>query len=348
MWKRLPVLLCRYGITIPVIGLAVLLTSLLPHLEPTPSMLFFAAVSVSAWFGGLGPGLLATGLSILALDFFFVDPVYAFGVGVADAVRLGVFGLVSILISSLDETRRRLQAALREQNRHKEQFLAVLAHELRSPLSTSLHAVELLRLRASDRATVEETRQILGRQLRIMTSLINDLLDAARLRLGKLRLCKEPVELVAAVDHAVERARAVIDSRGHHLEVSVSSSSLWLEADPVRLEQILVNLLENAAKYTPPNGRIWLSIEQSLSKVWLRVKDTGIGLAPEVLPHIFDQFAQVESGSHGGLGIGLNLVRDLVELHGGTLTVTSQGRGSGSEFTVGLPWRSSSPKDEDC
>jgi signal transduction histidine kinase len=114
------------------------------------------------------------------------------------------------------------------------------------------------------------------------------------------------------------------------------------------LQQILVNLLENAAKYTPPQGHIWLGVEQSPSKVWLRVRDTGVGLAPEVLPHIFDQFAQVENGSHGGLGIGLSLVRDLVELHGGTLTVSSGGRGNGSEFTVGLPLRSSSAKEENC
>jgi signal transduction histidine kinase len=328
--------LCRYGITVPFIGLAVLLTEFLPHMEQSSTTLFFAAVALSAWYGGLGPGLLATGLSVLALDYFFVPPVYALGVGLADAVRLGLFALVAILISSLDEARRRLEATAQEENRHKEEFLAVLAHELRTPLATCLQAVEILGLQGTDPTTVAQTRQIMQRQLRTMTRFINDLLDVARLRLGKLALRKETVDLASAVAHAVQSASALIDSRGHRLEVSVPPGPLWLEADPTRLQQILVNLLENAAKYTPPEGSIWLSVEISNGKVWLRVKDTGVGIAPEVLPHIFDRFVQVENGSQGGLGIGLNLVRDLVDLHGGTLTAFSAGPGKGSEFTIGL------------
>ena len=335
--RKRPSFLYRYGATVPIIALAVLVTALLPPMEQSPSTLFFAAVAVSAWYGGLGPGLLATGLSLLALDYFFVPPVYELGVGVADGVRLGLFALVSVLISSLDEARRRLEETLQEQNRHKEEFLAVLAHELRTPLSACLQSVEILRLRGTDAATVEQARQIMQRQLQTMTRLTNDLLDVGRLRLGKLRLCKESVDLVSAVDRAVQSARPLIDSRGHRLEVSVPPSALCLEADPTRLEQVIVNLLENAAKYTPPKGCIWLSVGRSDNTVCLRVKDTGVGLAPEVLPHIFDRFAQVESGSQGGLGIGLSLVRDLVELHGGTLTASSKGPGGGSEFTVRLP-----------
>jgi signal transduction histidine kinase len=339
MGKRSRFLLYCYGATVPVIGVAVLLTALLPPLEQSPSVLFFAAVALSAWYGGLGPGLLATGLAVLALDYFFIPPVYALGVGVSDGVRLGLFALVSVLISSLDEARKRLEETLREQNRHKEEFLAVLAHELRTPLTTSLHAQEILRLRGTDPATVERTRQVIERQLRTMTRLINDLLDASRPRLGKLRLFKEPMDLGCAVMRAVETARPLIESRSHRLEVSVPHDPLWLEADPTRLEQVIVNLLANAAKYTPPEGRIWLSVERSTNKVWLRVQDNGVGLTPEVLPHIFDRFAQVENGSQGGLGVGLSLVRDLVELHGGTLTARSDGPGRGSEFTVGLPRR---------
>jgi signal transduction histidine kinase len=332
-----PFRLLRYGISVPLIGLAALLTALVPPLEETPSMFFFGAVALSAWYGGLGPGLFATGLAVLALDYFFIPPVYALGVGVSDTVRLGTFALVAILISSLDEARKRLEETLREQNRHQEDFLAVLAHELRNPLCSSLHALEVIRLRASDPATVERTRQVIERQMRTMTCLINDLLDVSRLRLGKLRLCKEPVDLTCAVARAVETTRPLIESRSHRLELSVPRGPLWLEADPIRLEQIIVNLLTNAAKYTPPEGCISLSVEQSTDRVWLRVRDNGVGLAPEVLPHIFDRFSQVESGSQGGLGVGLGLVHDLVELHGGTLTARSDGPGAGSEFTVGLP-----------
>src|SRR5262249_35791297 len=152
------------------------------------------------------------------------------------------------------------------------------------------------------------------------THLVNDLLDAWRLRLGKLRLCKESVGLGSVIAHAVETARPLIDSRGHQLELSVPSGPLWVEADPIRLEQVIVNLLGNAAKSPPPQGRIWLVVEPAIDKVHVRVKDNGVGIAPEVLPHLFDRFAQVEQGSQGGLGIGLSVVRDLVELHGGTLT----------------------------
>ena len=139
--------------------------------------------------------------------------------------------------------------------------------------------------------------------------------------------------------HAVETARPLIDARSHHLEISLPPEPVCLDADPTRLEQIIVNLLGNAAKYTPAGGHIWLTVERSLTKVWLRVKDDGVGLTPEVLPRIFDRFVQAESGYQGGLGIGLSVVRDLVELHDGTLTAWSDGPGTGSEFTVGLPWR---------
>jgi signal transduction histidine kinase len=346
MRKKLPVLLYRYGITVPVIGVAVLLTGLLPPLEPTPSMLFFGAVAMSAWYGGLGPGLVATGLSVLALDYYFVDPVYALGVGAADAVRLALFCLVSILISWLDAARKRVEEALREQNRHKEEFLAMLAHELRTPLSTSFYALEALRHRGGDPAIVEETCQLLDRQLRKMTRLIKDQLDEAGLRLGKLRLSRESVDVAHLVDHAVETVRPLIATQGHQLEVCVPAEPLQLDADPTRLEQIVVNLLENAAKYTPPRGHIWLRVERSTSGLRLRVKDTGVGLAPEALPRIFDRFAQVENGSRGGLGIGLSLVRDLVALHGGTVMASSEGLGRGSEFTVCLPWSANSSQTE--
>ena len=337
MRKSNHVLLYGYGATIPLVGLAVIVTVLLSPLERVPSTVFFAAVAVSARYGGLGAGLLATLLSMLALDYFFIPPVYALGVGLSDAMRLGSFALVAILISSLDAARRRVEAALREHNRHQEDFLAVLGHELRTPLSTCVHALGTLRLRASDSATVEWSRQIIERQVQTMDRLISDLLDASRLRLGKLQLCKQCVDLGSLVAQAVEMTQPLIHAHSHILEISESVGPVWVEVDPTRLQQVLVNLLSNAAKYTPQGGRIGLIVEQAGNQVTLRVRDNGIGITPEVLPHIFDRFAQAEHGSQGGLGIGLSLVHDLVELHDGIVTASSEGSGCGSEFTVTLP-----------
>jgi signal transduction histidine kinase len=337
MRKSNHVLLYGYGATIPLVGLAVMVTALLPPLEQVPSTVFFAAVAVSAWYGGLGAGLFATLLSMLALDYFFIPPVYALGVGLSDALRLGSFALVALLISSLDATRRRVEAALRAHNRHQEDFLAVLGHELRTPLSTCVHALGTLRVRGSDSATVEWSRQIIERQVQTMDRLISDLLDASRLRLGKVQLHKQLVDLRSLVAQAVEMTQPLLHAHRHLLELSEPSVAVWVEADPTRLQQVLVNLLSNAARYTPQGGRIWLTVEQAENQVTLRVKDNGIGILPAVLPHIFDRFAQAEQGSQGGLGIGLSLVHDLVELHGGTVTASSAGSGCGSEFTVTLP-----------
>jgi signal transduction histidine kinase len=226
---------------------------------------------------------------------------------------------------------------LREHSRQQEDFLAVLGHELRTPLSTCVHALGTLRLRGSDPATVEWSRQIIERQVQTMDRLINDLLDASRLRLGKLQLCKQPVDLCRLVAQAVETTQSLINAHSHVLEISAPVGPVWVEADATRLLQVIVNLLSNAAKFTPKGGHIWLIVKQAETQVNLHVKDTGIGLAPEVLPHIFDRFAQAEHGSQGGLGIGLSLVHDLVELHDGTVTASSEGPGSGSEFTITLP-----------
>jgi signal transduction histidine kinase len=292
---------------------------------------------VSAWYGGLGPGLLATGLSALALDFFFVHPIFALGTELADGVRLAVFVLVAVLISSLNAARRRLELELRRQDRRKAEFLAILAHELRNPLSAALSGLEVLHHQAAGNPAALRSAEVLERQVRTMTRLVNDLLDVSRINRGKIRLDRRRVDMGTAVAQAVETARPLINARGHRLEVSLPPAPLSLEADPTRLEQILVNLLTNAAKYTGPGGHIRLTAERARGQAVLRVRDTGVGLAPEVLPHVFDLFVQAEEGSQGGLGIGLNLVRSLVHLHGGTVTVSSEGPGKGSEFVVCLP-----------
>jgi signal transduction histidine kinase len=251
--------------------------------------------------------------------------------------------LVAVLISSLNAARGRLEAALREQDRRKDEFLAMLAHELRNPLSTISNSMHVLRLKGRKDAPVEHTCDLVGRQIQHMSRLINDLLDVSRIHLGKMQLCEEVVDVSTIVDHAIEVTRSFLDAGNHQLEVSLPPAQVYLRADPTRLEQILVNLLTNATKYTEPGGHIQLTVEQAQGNVLLRVRDTGIGLTPEAIPRVFDLYMQAENGSKGGLGIGLNLVRSLVRMHGGSVTAFSHGPGRGSEFVVRLPAPAEAP-----
>jgi signal transduction histidine kinase len=330
-------LLCRGGLVLVSVAVAVPLTLLLPPLEQAPYALFFAAVVVSAWYGGSWASLLATALSALALDLFFLPPILAVGTDLSDGVRLGAFILAGALLGLLQGARERFERSLRERERRRSEFLAVMAHELRNFLSPLTSAVGVMRGGGREGADAERCLEIVERQVRNMGRLINDLLDASRLEHGKLRLRLGPVDLAAVVTQAVEAARPVVDARGHHLTVEVPPGPLPLRGDATRLEQVLMNLLSNAARYTEPGGRISVSVGRLRDEAVVRVRDTGVGIAPEVLPRLFDLFAQANSGSHGGLGVGLQLVRGLVQLHGGTVTAFSKGLGQGSEFVVRLP-----------
>jgi signal transduction histidine kinase len=343
MKERLPLAEVRYGVAVLAVTVALALAGLLPPREPYPALLFCAAVMASAWYGGLGPGLLATALSALALDFFFLPPVNSLRVGRAEGVCLGVFVLVAFLISSLNAAQRGRTAAQQQPDRRKDQFLAAVAHELRTPVAAASNALHVLRLQRPDPVAAEPTLEILARQVRHMGRLVDDLLEASRIGRGGFRLCKKPVELASVVTQAAEAARPFLDARHHRLEVSLPPESVRLDADPTRLEQILVNLLTNAAKYTAPGGKIQLAAERGRGEVRLRVRDNGRGLEPVLLPRLFDLFARAEEGSEGGLGIGLHLVRRLAEVHGGTVTAQSDGPGLGSEFLVRLPLPSHAP-----
>jgi CheY-like chemotaxis protein len=195
-------------------------------------------------------------------------------------------------------------------------------------------------------------RDIIDRQVQQLTHLIDDLLDVSRITRGKIQLRPERLDLSAVAPLAVETARPLLELRGHQLTLRLAPQLLWVDADRVRLEQIMTNLLTNAAKYTEPGGQIWLTTASEGSDAVLRVKDTGIGIAPEMQPRIFELFMQAEptlDRSQGGLGIGLTLVKRLVELHGGRIEVASQGLGQGSEFTVRLPLRApAEPSETAC
>jgi signal transduction histidine kinase len=231
-------------------------------------------------------------------------------------------------------------AQLREAARHKDEFLAMLGHELRSPLASILSAAELVRMDAEGSGSAAPVAEIVERQALHMARLIEDLLDAARMTHGKVSLRKELVELATVVASAVEMVRPLVDQRGHDLAIELPSSPVRLEADAARLQQILGNLLGNAVKYSEPGGTIRLSAERRGTDLVIRINDKGIGIARDLLPRIFEPFVQAErasAGPQGGLGIGLALVRTLVELHGGRVNATSDGAGMGSEFTVWLP-----------
>lgn len=234
----------------------------------------------------------------------------------------------------------RLNARLSEEHRRKDEFLAMLSHELRNPLSPLVSSIDLLRSHALQPQQAAQQLEIMARQIRQLTRLVDDLLDVSRVSLGRIALRRQPLVLREVLISAIEATRPLIDARRHTLEVTVTDEALPLNADSVRLTQVFANLLHNAAKYTDPGGKLALSVQRQGTDAVVSVSDNGVGLSPEFQPRVFDLFAQAPvsiGGARDGLGIGLTLVRALVELHGGSVTADSQGPGRGSTFVVRLP-----------
>jgi PAS domain S-box-containing protein len=235
---------------------------------------------------------------------------------------------------------KRVEQALRDADRRKDEFLATLAHELRNPLAPIRNSIQILKLEGVDEETTQHAREVIDRQVQHLVRLVDDLLDVSRVMRGKVDLRKERVDLGTVVARGVEIAKALIESQGHQLDIDLSSEPLRLNADPIRMAQVVGNLLTNAAKYTEAGGHIGITAQREDDEIVMCVSDDGIGIAPDVLPHVFDLFVQADNAStkaHGGLGIGLTLVRNLVELHGGRIDAYSEGLGKGSEFVVRLP-----------
>jgi signal transduction histidine kinase len=243
----------------------------------------------------------------------------------------------------LQESEERLRQALdvaQRADRLKDEFLATLAHELRNPLSSIHNAVQVLRRGGLGGPELQWSREVIDRQVGHLTRLIDDLLDVNRITRGTLELRKREAELSQILQEAVESSRPLIDRHGHQLTVSLPDEPVHLEADLIRLVQVFTNLLNNATKYTPQGGRISLTAERDGSELRVRIRDTGIGVAPDQLPRLFEMFYQADRSlerAQGGLGIGLTLVQRLVELHGGRVEARSDGIGHGSEFVVCLP-----------
>ncbi|RPI41656.1 MAG: response regulator, partial [Betaproteobacteria bacterium] len=232
------------------------------------------------------------------------------------------------------------EARLREADQRKDEFLAILAHELRNPLAPLSNALQLMRGHPPRARAAERLHEMMRRQVDHLVRLVDDLLETSRITRGVLELRKQRIEVASVVANAIETTEPLMQSAGHALTVSVPAQPLWLEGDPVRLSQILANLLNNAAKYTAPGGEIALRVEPREKVVRIGVRDNGRGIDAEALPRIFDMFRRNQrlgNGGEPGLGIGLALARRLAELHGGTLEAHSDGPGTGAEFVVLLP-----------
>jgi signal transduction histidine kinase/ActR/RegA family two-component response regulator len=361
----------RYGIALVSVFLATwtrwALASWLGGHNPFAT--FPIAVMLTVYLAGLGPALLATFLGAVSAVYFFIPlALYSGPQGVEHLLGLALYLLGSIVVATLCESlraaRRRVETAaeaaltrqqklehemahsarlhqeVQEVNRRKDVFLAMLAHELRNPLAPIRNAVHVMRLMSPGESQLEWSRQVIERQVGHLSRLVDDLLDLSRLMRGMVKLQKKEIELALAVAHAVEASRPLIDAQGHELATRLPPEPLRLEADLTRLTQVLANLLNNAAKYTDPGGHIVLSAERDGGEVVIRVVDDGRGMPPELIPHVFDLFTQGDrtlARSEGGLGIGLTLVKSLVEMHGGRVQAQSEGSGKGSTFSIRLP-----------
>lgn len=258
--------------------------------------------------------------------------------------------IAGVTCASVDVTQRKqIEKALKEADRQKDEFLATLAHELRNPLAPIRTSVEILKLIGPNEPVLKQSWEVIDRQVKHMTRLLEDLLDVSRITRNKLDLRLEQIELIEVIRMAMETSQPLIDDRNHRLEILIPSQSILLTADPIRLSQAFANLLNNAAKYTEARGTIRLQATLHEQEVAVAIQDSGIGITPDMLSKVFEIFTQASSVLHqtqGGLGIGLSLVKGLIALHGGRVEAASDGLGHGSTFTVRLPLAISSATNQ--
>lgn len=261
--------------------------------------------------------------------------------GKGEVIRDGGGRPVRMLGVNYDITERKQdEVALQEADYRKDKFLATLAHELRNPLAPIRNALQVMRLAGSDVNLIEQARGMMERQLGQMVRLIDDLLDVSRISTGKLELRKERIELATVITNAVDTARPLIEAAGHELVITLTPRPVYLNADPMRLAQVFANLLNNAAKYTDRGGRIWLTATRENGQLAVSVRDTGIGIPTDALSSVFEMFTQLDPSagkSQGGLGIGLMLVKQLLDMHGASIEARSAGVGQGAEFIMRIP-----------
>ncbi|MDB5358276.1 MAG: domain S-box [Phycisphaerales bacterium] len=322
---------------------------------------FYIAVIISAWFGGVGPALMATAVGGLIGHYCFIEPKFSFAFAdVADVLRLALFVFISLTVSvfsgllhqslqraqayarQLERAERekaRLYEEARQANEAKDRFLAMVTHELRSPVNGILLWAKLLRSNTLDQSEREQAVDKITQCAKDQAQLVNDLLDTSSIVHGKMHAEMVPVDLAAIVESTVDGARA--DARTKQIELGVQApSSALVRGDPIRLRQVTSNLLTNAIKFTPPHGHVNVGLTCENDTARLQVIDDGEGISPEYLTRAFIRFSQGDGSptrKHGGLGLGLSIVKDIVELHGGSVRAESGGPGQGTTFTVTLP-----------
>jgi signal transduction histidine kinase len=335
--------LLHYGLGVFTIGSLVGLKSCFEPLrgEENPFLLFLAGVMFSSWLGGIGPGLLATASAALLSDWFFITPGQVLhNNSFEENFQVALFFLEGTAISWGTSVLRQSLVDLKRTDRNKDDFLATLAHEFRNHLAPIHYGLAAVELAAADTDAGQRVRAAMERQLQQLTRLVDDLLDLSRIRSGKTQLHLKQTDLADVVYDAVQVSRPLIDQQGHTLTVKLPSEPLKVQADAARLVQALANLLNNSAKYTHEGGRIELQAEAAQGHALIYVRDTGVGIPANLLPRVFDRFMQVDDTrdrSQGGLGIGLALVRHIVNLHGGCVEAFSDGPGKGCEFRIRLP-----------
>lgn len=331
---------------------ALLLTGLLwPWIEPHPTSLFLAAITVSAWYGGFQPSLLATALATIAVDYFFIFPIHSLEISIDNTVRAGVFVLVALLISWIDHARKKAieerdQLLVREQqareaaetvNRTKDEFLAMVSHELRTPLNVISGWVSMLRSGKLHGEAAAEALERVERNARLQQHLIDDLIDVSRIASGTMRVEPRPMEVSPVIEEALRAVSLVVKAKDIAVYAEYPDEAITISGDPDRIQQVVWNLLSNV---TPRRGRILLSLERQEGHAILSVRDSGRGIRADFLPYVFERFRRdvnEEGEESEGLGVGLSIVRHILELHGGSIEAESAGKDQGATFRVSLP-----------
>ena len=355
MQPDIPTAARRYSITLINVVLATVLTVFLHKATGEEALFFLVAVTISTLYGGLGPGLLCIGLSVLSINYFFVGPLGTITAALYNVPLLIVFVCLALLISYLVETKRRAEVQLRatnsdleqrvaartsellQANQVKDQFLAMVTHDLRQPLTSILGWLRLLEGNTSDDALVARALQVIKKSALHQTHLVSDLIDVSSIARGSLSLHLEPLDLASIVNAAVEEVMPKAELKHVEINVMIENTAVPVCGDYHRLLQVILNLLENALKFTPPGGRIALRMRSAPEEVELSVADTGKGISPEFMPHVFEPFRRASDAPGSGLGLGLAIVKHVIESHGGRVKVESEGEGKGSEFIVTLP-----------